>query len=105
MWIAGDIVRIASGSDVFWYFVCTWSYRLACGFDTVCDQLNLILSVSNGPISSGLSNDIDQLEQRALIPALSYLRNLSVCVEGDNVNLQPLALLPRQILKFLTHNW
>jgi hypothetical protein len=41
----------------------------------------------NGPIASGLANVIDQVEERALIPILSDLLNLSIRIEGNNVNL------------------
>jgi hypothetical protein len=89
MRIASDICRVASGSRSFLliFACCTIDRRLSSRLDTRCDQLDLVDTVMNGPIASGLANDIDQFEERALIPILSDLLNLSIRIEGNNVNL------------------
>jgi len=91
MRIASNICGVASGSDVFLLRICERSLvngSLSCRLDTRCNQLYLVLAIANRPIASSLANDIDQLEERALVPSLSNLLYLSVRIEADDVDLR-----------------
>lgn len=94
MWIARNIRGVLAGAaDLFLTrLLLCWNGRgsaggiLSCGVDAVDDQLDLVLSIANWPVASGLSDDIDELEKGALVPAESDLGDLSV-IEGDDVDL------------------
>ena len=87
MWISSDIAGVFPSKASTSLLLCG-RRRLSCRLDTVCDQLDLILSVTDGPIPSGSANHIDQFEEGALVPALSDLGNLSVSVEAHDVELR-----------------
>lgn len=99
--IAGDIAGIASGPNMLRQLI---ALGLSRRLDAAGDQLDLVLSIANRPVASGLANDINQLEERALIPALSDLRDLAVGVEADDVNLPGLAYLSPPMLECPTYN-
>ncbi len=101
MRIAGDIAGIASGPNMLRQLI---ALGLSRRLDAAGDQLDLVLSIANRPVASGLANDINQLEERALIPALSDLRDLAVGVEADDVNLPGLACLSPPMLERPTYN-
>ena len=88
MRIASDIARVFPSQVSTSIFLCGGSGRLPCRLDTVCDQLDLVLSVADGPIPPSSANNVDQFEEGALVPALSDLDNLSVSVEADDMKLQ-----------------
>jgi hypothetical protein len=51
------------------------------------DQLDLFSVVLDRPVSTGLSNDINLLEQRTLVPLETDLRNLAGRVEENEMGL------------------
>lgn len=76
----GDLGTGARGALV----VGSWS---AAFLDASCDEADLILAVANWPVATGPTNNLDLLQKRALVPALSDLCNLAVAVEGYDVEL------------------
>jgi hypothetical protein len=66
MRIASYIVGITPGSNVFRDFI-GWENLIDCGFaprfDTVYNQLDLVLAITNRPVASSFANNIDQLEE------------------------------------------
>lgn len=94
MWIASNIRGVFAGSaNLFLTRLLrrSWSSAtsgsLSSSVDAVDDQLDLILSVANWPVAAGLADNIDELEEGALVPAESDLRDLAI-VEGDYVDLR-----------------
>jgi hypothetical protein len=65
----------------------------------------LVDAIANWPVASGLANDIDQFEERALIPILSDLLNLSARIEGNDVDLRAeVSATPLEMGRG-TYNW
>ena len=94
MWIARNVRGVFAGAaDLFltrlllcWNWSGSSGGLLSCGVDAIENQFDLVLSIANWPVASGLSDDIDELEKGALVPAKSDLGDLSV-IEGDDMDL------------------
>lgn len=53
----------------------------------------MVFALVKGPVATALANNIDLFQQRALVPALADLRDLSLTVKADDVDLyEPLAM-------------
>jgi hypothetical protein len=50
-------------------------------------ESNLILAIANGPVAAARADDIDVLEEGALVPVETNLTDLALGVEVDNVDL------------------
>jgi hypothetical protein len=52
------------------------------------NELRLVLAIAKRPVASTRADDIQLLEQRALVPVLADLDNFLVLVEADDVDLR-----------------
>lgn len=50
-------------------------------------ETNLILAIANRPVAAARANDIDVLEEGALVPVDTDMADLALGVEVDNVDL------------------
>lgn len=56
--------------------------------DASRENAKLLVVVADRPVATSPANDVDLLEEGALVPALSDLRDLALVVEGHNVHLR-----------------
>jgi hypothetical protein len=100
MRITRDVIGVATGSSSFLF---RGAIGIAAQVDTGGNELDLVFAITDGPILPGPADNVNQFEERALVPALSNLLDLAIGIESDNVNLRGLALATQTNRD--THDW
>jgi len=83
MGIPQGVGRVATGADR----QILAGGRSGLTLDASCDQTNLLLAITDGPVAAGLANDIELFQQRTLVPTLADLHNLPILIEYHDVSL------------------
>lgn len=83
--VAEGVVGAATVSGNCLVVACGGGCRSAGRLDATSEEGNLLLAVANGPVATGLSNGLDLLEQRTLIPLESNLEDFAGFVERHKV--------------------
>ena len=88
MGIAEGVVGVASGSDDGFVVTGREGLEAARGLEASLDESDLFPAVPDGPVATRLSDHLDLLEDRALVPLKADLRYLAVLIKGDEVSLE-----------------
>ena len=89
MGVSKGVVRVAAGTnDNVVVTLGGGSGDLARSFEARLDHGDLLPAILDGPVAAHLANDLNLLQEGALVPLLADLRDLAIVAKGHDVDLQ-----------------